>query len=580
MSTTITLPDFYDLEIVTSEKMQALVDALNSKFAAGTGSEDIMWPLTAGGDIDMGVGSAGHSILNGKKIFEVVNAASYTTFQDAIDAAGSGGSVFIPPGTTIEASGVTIDNNNITIFGAGPSSVLELTSGASSGSLLRTTSTSTRTSGVRILDITLSGNSGTGTGQNGLQLDYVDDVIIERVVFDDFSGQCISVRNNGSAGQYSKSISVEKCIFLDGDSQHIWANDVALIDIRKCIFQSCTNMAIYMYPDTSSSYMNDINVCNCLFTGGDSTCVYIAGHATASDTAARITVCDNNCVGITGSADVLQIGVTDHVLRDITVSGNKVRVIASTANVLEVYATSGHVVDNIFINSAAIGINLAAAVDIMIANNCCTEGTGYGIDASEATDCVIHGNDLRGNTAGALKIDGSSGCEYYDNIGVEANRPPSNGWYYAHPVDAASATVVTGGTITFLPGMLREGTNIKVRAYCTDGGTAGESVIRVNWDGTTFMDGTIQCTTGLSAEAEGGLVTADIMVTGATTLQGTMSVIQCDDSEVNSLEVSNLGGQNFVTSTHTLTISASTPANMEADVLNYYVTLDQFEIVV
>ena len=125
----VELPTFSDKEIVTPEKLNALVDALNAKFVGGFDASDLQWPLEAEGDLAMGV----YNITGARKIWNAINAANYATLQDAVTAAGTGGCVFIPPDTTVTASGVAITGDGVAIIGAGPSSVIELTSAATAG---------------------------------------------------------------------------------------------------------------------------------------------------------------------------------------------------------------------------------------------------------------------------------------------------------------------------------------------------------------------------------------------------------------------------------------------------------------
>ena len=130
------LPTFTDEELLAAAKLNLMRNAINSKFSAITGA-DLTWPLVAEGNIDF---DSQFSIVGLRTFWNIINASEYATFQAAIDAAeaAGGGCVVIPPATTVVADGVSIDASSIAIVGCGPSSVLQLTTAASSGYLVRT----------------------------------------------------------------------------------------------------------------------------------------------------------------------------------------------------------------------------------------------------------------------------------------------------------------------------------------------------------------------------------------------------------------------------------------------------------
>ncbi len=133
----ITFPTFIDKEIVTPEKLNDFVQALEAKFAAGLSSAEIVWPLQAGGDLQMGE----WNITEGLSIWGIFNAKEYAEDWDSCLSDGRNGCIVIPPGTTVTMDGSEMTGSSLTIKGSGPTSILQLEAGASGGFAMRNDST-------------------------------------------------------------------------------------------------------------------------------------------------------------------------------------------------------------------------------------------------------------------------------------------------------------------------------------------------------------------------------------------------------------------------------------------------------
>lgn len=126
------LPTF-SAGILTASQLNAIVTALEAKFAGHIVTGDLAWPLTAGGDIDM----AQFQFLNVSKFWNAYSAAeraSGDTLQDLIDSVSTdGGGIVVVPGNYTEdmpAAGITMPAN-VFLVGDGESSVLQMHASAS-----------------------------------------------------------------------------------------------------------------------------------------------------------------------------------------------------------------------------------------------------------------------------------------------------------------------------------------------------------------------------------------------------------------------------------------------------------------
>ena len=206
------LPTFEDNEILTAVKLNTIVQAIESKFNAIT-ADDLTWPLVCQGNIYF---DSLHSIVGLRTFWNFVNADEYDTLQLAVDAAEAmtgSSAVLIPPSTTITADTVDISASNIWIIGAGASSEIKMTSGASGGYLIRTSADTLTDIGIANLTV----NCNSVAAQIGVQFRFVDGVTVKNVDFENNAGAALEFTHAGTAGtQKCQNAIVEGCRFEGG----------------------------------------------------------------------------------------------------------------------------------------------------------------------------------------------------------------------------------------------------------------------------------------------------------------------------------------------------------------------------
>lgn len=118
--------------ILTAAQLNAIVTALEDKFASKIGTGDLTWPLVAGGNINMGQ----YSVTNLGSlwgIYDLSARAAGDSIQDVLDAAAAagGGYVILPGGysETLPDGGITV-GNNVFLVGHGKASQLTMSSSA------------------------------------------------------------------------------------------------------------------------------------------------------------------------------------------------------------------------------------------------------------------------------------------------------------------------------------------------------------------------------------------------------------------------------------------------------------------
>lgn len=464
----VELPTFSDKEIVTPEKLNALVDALNAKFVGGFDASDLQWPLEAEGDLAMGI----YNITGARKIWNAINAANYATLQDAVTAAGTGGCVFIPPDTTVTASGVAIVGDGVAIIGAGPSSVIELTSAATAGYLLR--SATTGIAGFMLANLTLSGNGHTGTGQQGLILRYVSDVFISNVIFDDFSGPALELTNSGSDGAACSRVYIHDCIFKDGSgsgSYHIKANDVSDLVIRGCHSTGGPDDFIRIVAGAANQLVRRIHVDGNVVSSGAGFAVYIAGNSgTSSDNWADVSVTNNTVRGRTGSDAGIVVGASSAKLRRVLVAHNNAA--GSVGDGLVVNADYARVHDNHLRGAAGDGIDLLETDDGVIHSNDAADAGAYGIDAHSTTDCVAYDNKVQGASTAPIYF--SATLRQWAN-GDTVGALPYTSYVNQGGTLADAGAATNGSTVTIPANTLRPGDTIRVVGVMSHSGS-GDNV--------------------------------------------------------------------------------------------------------
>jgi parallel beta-helix repeat protein len=461
------LPSFTDGQLLTAAQLNQIVTALQTKFSGNVSGSDINWPLVAQGNISL---NDAYTLTSMRTLWNVINADEYDSLADAVSALpAGGGAIFIPPNTTIEADGVDIAKP-VCIYGAGKTSVLRLTSGSTSGYLLRASAVSN----VDLVNLSIDGNSGTGSAQDGVQLRNVDGARVLNVEFDDFSGEALVITNDGTAGQSCRDVVVGDCKFNGGDANHLFVRDVRGLVVANCRFDNPTDDCIYGEPSASGAYLQSVLIANCHGSSCDFGIQLLGASGTASDNWSRIRVigCDFDTVASSG----MRLGTTSKILKSCLVAGNTLSNV--TGDAFQALIAGGLITGNYAPGAGGDGIDLTDSTDLSITNNDFHDATSTGIDLTNSTDCTVAYNNLSG-AGTALVTTNASGQYISSNIGALA--PTVKTAYGSNP-DEASASAASGTfseSVTIPAGTVTVGSVIRVRAHAAHSGTADNSTFRV-----------------------------------------------------------------------------------------------------
>jgi len=457
MSTSFNFPKFVEREIPLYTKLNALIDAIAAKFAAGVGAAELSWPLTAEGNLDMSI----YEITGGRIIWGIVNAGNYDTLDDAIAAAGSGGVVFVPPETTITANGAVLAGSGVTVIGAGPSSVLRLTAASTSGWLLAT-ATAAQT-GVLVANLTLDGNSATGTGQVGLLLRNDTSAFVSNVHFMNFSGPALRITNDGSDGSGCSQVTISNCTFNGGSATHIYVDDGDEILISNCASNGAGTQGIGIQPGSASAAAR-IVVSGMTIVSPGTEGIYAQGPGAVFASSPISLWLSNVLVDGTagGSSDNFRLGDTANVLHHLEMTN--CTGIDATRCGMTVCARGGSITGCRIEGATTAGIDLTSSEQVVVTGNH-IEGTTIGVDVTAAVECLVTANFVAGTAPVDYAIAGNA---VYGNMGAFNGALPGG----ADVVTTASATFTTlaGGTVCTLnipAGVLRQGSLVRVTAYGT-----------------------------------------------------------------------------------------------------------------
>jgi parallel beta-helix repeat protein len=474
------IPTFTDGEIPPASKLNQLGDAITNKFGGAVVPSELAYPFVLEGNIDF---DDTYSILGLRTFWTIINAGEYPLtaagFQSAMDAAvtAGGGCVVIPPDTTITADGIDFDESNITIMGFGKSSELKLTTGASSGYLLRTGSSS-RTN-IVIKNLVLNGQS-TGTAQKGVIVRRVDGFKMQNVICKNFTGVDLELTNDGTNGNSCIDAHITDCTFNGGSTSHIIGNDIdgLVLDNVKSI--SAGAAAIALEAAHANALMKRISMSNVDIDSVTGVGISILGTAAAaSDNHSIINL--NQCTVTGSSSDALNIGGSSKWLKHISIKGCMCP--DAGADALKVYADKGVVSGNYFENATGDAIDLGDSEDLSISNNICNNATTYGIDASGTTDCRIFNNDVTGAGTGIYRA-GATTLISGHNIGDLGTLLNSTIYKRTVGVAGASDTEVFSYTVP-ADTLTKHGDSCHIVATATGSGTP-TGTLKIKVGGGTY----------------------------------------------------------------------------------------------
>ncbi len=467
-------------DLFTAELWNNLIDVLEAKFQGGVSGGELTWPLLAQGDIDF---QQTYGIVGLRTFWNIVNASEYASLDAAVSAveATGGGAVFIPPHTTISATGVSIDASNVTIFGAGPTSVIKITA-ASTGPLF-----TTATSGItdfRLMNLLLDGTGG-GAGCIGVSVKRVARFHMLNVSMLGFTDDFIVLTNGGVAGESCTDALITGCHFSGGTDKHLFCDDVSGLIFVNNTSKSAGGDVIRMLPVGSSNLIQDVLISGNRIQSGGAKGISIAGSGAAGiDAHSRIKIANNHIISMTGLP--IEMGNTAALLKHVQVIGNYAP--SSASDALRI-AASGSVSDNYFPAATGDGIDATDSVDLWASGNNCQDAGAYGINATSTTDCTLVGNNLRDAVTDGINRTSSTNLRALENVGDDA---PTVGSSFA---DFTTYTRAFGdgagaiGAFTYVipAGSLKTGDTLAVKARVTQGG-GGTGTVQLR-AGTTSLGG-------------------------------------------------------------------------------------------
>ena len=473
------IPTFTDGEILTASKLNTLGTAVSTKFSGAITGADMVWPLVCQGNIDFN----SFGVTNLAKLWNVVNVAEYDTVTLAIAALpAAGGSLFVPPGTTTLDT-VELDTSNTQVFGTGRGSILKITTAASGGYMMKT---STGLTNIGFSDLTISGNAQTGTGQDGIQVKDVVGVKFTNVYFDDFSGESLVLTHSGTQGNPCEEVQIIGCHFEDGAGDQLLMDDVDGVQIVGCRFENPTTKCINGTPSTSASYMRSILVQGCKFSTAANSVYIIGASDTASDNWRLVRVLGNEI--LTDSAVAITVGTTaarvtfGHIANNVgtAISGDAIKVLLQT----------GLIEGNYFPVAGGDGCDITSSADCAVRGNDFADATTFGVDATSSTNCRVFNNDVHGHGGGSEGVvkDSSTGLKHGGNVGdfggylvsstnvnvAEAITADDSASY----TDFAYTLVIPKDTLT------GDGCGVRLRAWFDN--PAGDGILRIQMDGATI----------------------------------------------------------------------------------------------
>lgn len=331
----------------------------------------------------------------------------------ALSAASSGeAEVYAPGGTWIYSSDLPV-SNNITVRGAGRSTIFKTASGSTANGF--------KASGVAHVvfkDFQMDGNSANVTyagqynvlhGGTGITYDHLQPIYILN----------------------SDDVTVENCYIHDTFSSGIMAQGSTNLIFRGNRLKACGDNQIYVRAVDASPYTpcQNVTIANNVCNSGGFSGIQVLGSSYIAITG---NVCSNNggLVGSSGQGD----GIGSEGASHVVISGNvcfnngiQGIEIRETEEIGVPHAKSSHIVisgnecyGNTSSNGDAGGISISDADDIEVSGNI-VYGNYYGININGGanagmgvTNIHLSANQVRGNTQTNIRIAPES--NYYDHL--------------------------------------------------------------------------------------------------------------------------------------------------------------------
>lgn len=417
-------------DLFTETIWNNLMDILEAKFSGGVSESDLAWPLVAQGDIDFG---QTYGIVGLRQLWGVVNAGEYANLEAAIAAAG-GKAIFIPPDEEIPCSAATISTSDVTIFGAGPTSIIKITA-ASTGPMISTAAAGV--SNFRIMNCTLDG-TGAGAGCVGVKLQKATRPSMLNVHILGFTDDFIQVTNGGAAGDSSVDVCLDTIHCSGGSDKHLFVDDVQGIMVYGMVSKSAGGDAISMVPASSSHLIQDVVILGTRIQSGAGKGIRIVGSGAAGIVAhSRIEVSNCHAVSMTGLP--FELGNTGALLKDTAIKN--CFAISSASDGIRIASNGGSVTGNHVPSATGDGVDIQNSVDLWVHGNNCKSAGAYGVNAASSTTCVVVGNNCQSAATDGINRTSSTSLRALENVGDDA---PTIGNIFADFTPYSKLATATG----------------------------------------------------------------------------------------------------------------------------------------
>lgn len=406
------LPLLTNKQKLTSTTWNATMAEIEARLAAISGPS-MAWPLVAGGNINM---DQLYTIIGMQNLWSVINASEYDTLDDAIADAVGGGIVYVPSNLGTEAwaksTGVSLASNNITIVGAGPDSIIALTSG--SGPLI-TTPANTARSGIGLFNLTID-TAGGAADAVAVQARYTDRFQMGNVKFTGIKGKSVVLTHDGTAGNSCTNATLDNLYFSGGSGTvyNIYADDINGLQMSNIRSATCPTIPIYMLPATSASSVANVDMYGVYITSPSSKGVSILGNSGASgDQWSNIMMSDVTVVS--PGAVGIEVGSPTKVLKNVCLNGCHVLGTVVAGGIVAC-SDGGSITDCTAPNAGTYGLDITSSLEVFVTSCNFKEATTYGVIAVSTTDCAVTNNNLRGCLTGSIDETSATRLMAFGNV--------------------------------------------------------------------------------------------------------------------------------------------------------------------
>lgn len=386
--------------VLTAAQLNAIVDAVTAKFNGQITTGDMLWPLRAGGNIDL----AQYDLLHVVKFWSTYNLAqraSGATLQSVLTTVNSagGGVVLLPAGSTetIGSDGVTIGAKTI-FLGEGESSVLATTTGALTASPMRNLATGN--SGIQFVNLKFTSTGTTGSVAL-ITMTQTARTLFLNCWFSISTSRGVSLIT-GSTGSSCSNIHFERCQFdvNSASAVGIYMSDIQGVKITDCTFNvsGTSAIAVQYVANGATSNMERLSISDCDFNHTSGTTqygIFLAGSGTTGGT--QVQVHDNEFTGALTNVSFIDLST----LTAAEVCSNTIVATAVTNAAIRLLAATNFIVDDNVVkltqaSAAGIGILIGATARSGSASACTSYSCSTNNVTSSAT-CYAFGHPGSGS---------------------------------------------------------------------------------------------------------------------------------------------------------------------------------------